>query len=166
MALRGYHSLPSHNEKPTPREAWLLALGMAGARTALAAAPLASLAGAPTGGDMGPASPTKAWCLTPMASKAQKPQDRLRLWAALEHSAPFRICSKRPSSGPQPSQRCLPLALLSGQVPERGLALCTRKAAFDQPEDGAPAYLTKGATGGSDGLRVCVRKGRLEETRG
>lgn len=99
-----------------------------------------------------------------MASKAQKPQDRLRLWAALEHSAPFSICSEWPSSGPQLAQRRPPLAFLSGQ--EWGLALCTQEAAFAQPEDGAPAYLTKGATGGSDGLRVCVRKGRLEETRG
>lgn len=100
-----------------------------------------------------------------MASKAQKPQDRLTL------DCPTTFCSvqdmqRAAELWTTASPETPALAVLSGQVPERGLALCTPEAVFSQSEDRAPAYLTKGATGGSDGLRVCVREGSLEETRG
>lgn len=46
------------------------------------------------------------------------------------------------------------------------LALCTLGGQVcPQPEEGVMAYLTKGSSGCSYGLRVCLWEGSLEETR-
>ena len=46
------------------------------------------------------------------------------------------------------------------------LALCTLEGQVcPQPEEGVMAYLTKGSSGCSYGLRVCLWEGSLEETR-
>jgi len=46
------------------------------------------------------------------------------------------------------------------------LALCTPGGQVcPQPEKGVMAYLTKGSSGCSYGLRVCLWEGSLEETR-